>query len=78
MGAAIGHFEKWAGSKTPRPDYRDEETVRRLRPCFRRADKTFLPPLVFIRARNPCVFLRWRLRGRYVRFMRTGLVWAKG
>src|SRR5262249_7071668 len=27
------------------------------------------PPLVFMRARKPCVFLRWRLRGRYVRFM---------
>ena len=48
----------------------DEETVRRFRPRLRRAESTFLPPLLFIRARKPCVFLRCRLRGRNVRFMR--------
>ena len=46
-----------------------EETVRRLRPCLRRAASTLRPPLVFIRERKPWVFFRWRLRGRYVRFM---------
>ena len=45
------------------------ETVSRFRPCLRRAASTLRPPLVFIRARKPCVFLPWRLRGRYVRFM---------
>ena len=40
-----------------------DETESRLRPCFRRADNTLRPPLVLMRARKPCVFLRRRLRG---------------
>src|SRR3989449_8552025 len=41
-------------------------TVRRLRPFFRRRDRTARPHTSFIRARNPCLLMRRRLRGRYV------------
>src|SRR5690606_3671131 len=41
-------------------------TVRRLRPFFRRRLIAARPPAVLIRARNPCLFFRFRLRGRYV------------
>ncbi len=43
-------------------------TDRRLRPRARRRPITLRPPLVFIRARNPCVRLRLLLCGWYVRF----------
>ena len=39
-------------------------TVSRARPFLRRALITFRPLLVFMRARNPCLFTRLRLRGR--------------
>jgi hypothetical protein len=41
-------------------------TVRRLRPFLRRLDSTARPHRVFMRCRNPCLFTRLRLRGRYV------------
>src|SRR5947207_5624854 len=41
-------------------------TVRRLRPFLRRRDSVARPQTVFIRARNPCLLMRRRLRGRYV------------
>src|ERR1043166_3543982 len=40
--------------------------VRRLRPFFRRRDRTARPHTCFMRARNPCLLMRRRLRGRYV------------
>src|SRR5438046_5037557 len=40
--------------------------VRRLRPFFRRRDRTARPHTSFMRARNPCLLMRRRLRGRYV------------
>jgi len=43
-------------------DYSDE-TVRRLRPWVRRRDRTFRPPGVLIRSRNPWVFARFLLFG---------------
>jgi hypothetical protein len=39
------------------------DTVRRLRPLRRRADRTLRPPSVAMRARKPWVFLRLRLCG---------------
>ena len=45
------------------------QTVRRLRPLRRRAERTARPVFVLIRARKPCVFLRRRLLGWNVRFM---------
>ena len=50
-------------------DQRSDETVRRLRPCLRRAANTLRPPFVFMRERKPCVLFLWRLLGWYVRFM---------
>jgi hypothetical protein len=38
-------------------------TVRRLRPFLRRRDSVARPQTVFIRARNPCLLTRFRLRG---------------
>lgn len=43
-------------------------TVRRLRPFLRRRDNVARPHLVLMRARNPCLLMRRRLRGRYVGF----------
>jgi hypothetical protein len=42
---------------------------RVLRPLFLRLLITFLPPAVFIRARNPIFFLRRRTLGWYVRLV---------
>lgn len=47
----------------------DAQTASRLRPFARRRDSTSRPPLVAMRARKPCVRLRCRLLGWYVRFM---------
>jgi hypothetical protein len=44
-------------------------TTRRLRPRLRRAFRTLRPPRVAMRARNPCLLIRLRLRGRYVGFI---------
>ena len=43
-------------------------TVKRWRPLSRRAFRTALPPLVFIRARKPCTRIRRRTLGCHVRF----------
>src|SRR5919108_1414787 len=43
-----------------------ERTVRRLRPFLRRRDSVARPQTVFMRARNPCLLMRRRFRGRYV------------
>lgn len=45
------------------------DTMRRARPFFRRRERVARPPRVFIRARNPCLFTRLRLRGLYVGFI---------
>jgi len=47
---------------------RPSQTVRRLRPLARRRFSTARPAFVDMRTRNPCVFLRLRLFGWYVRF----------
>ena len=39
------------------------QTVSRFRPRTRRAARTRRPPVVFIRARKPCSFARWRFLG---------------
>ncbi len=44
-------------------------TTIRVRPRFRRRFNVFRPPALFIRARNPCLFTRLRLRGLYVGFI---------
>lgn len=41
-------------------------TARRFRPRRRRAFSTLRPPRVFMRARKPCLFRRFRFRGLYV------------
>lgn len=41
-------------------------TVSCLRPFLRRRDSTARPHLSAMRARNPCLLMRRRLRGRYV------------
>ena len=40
-----------------------------VRPRRRRRFSVFRPPTVFMRARNPCLFTRLRLRGLYVGFI---------
>ena len=47
----------------------DCQTVRRLRPLARRAFNTCRPAFVAIRARKPCVRLRFRLLGWNVLFI---------
>jgi len=49
--------------------HRQPDTVSRRRPLARRRLRTRRPAGVLIRARNPCVFLRWRLFGWNVRFI---------
>src|SRR5262249_14224713 len=44
--------------KQERANGHAQATVRGLRPRLRRAARTLRPPLVDMRARNPCVFLR--------------------
>ncbi len=44
-------------------------TVRLRRPLCLRRFRAFRPPFVFIRARKPCLFSRFRFRGLYVGFM---------
>ena len=47
-------------------------TETRLRPLARRREITFLPPWVFMRVRNPCVFDRLRRLGWNVRLGMKG------
>lgn len=44
-------------------------TTSRRRPFWRRRFRVFRPPLVCMRARNPCLFFRFRFRGLYVGIM---------
>ena len=44
-------------------------TTRRERPLLRRRLSALRPPVVFIRARNPCLLIRLRFRGLYVGIM---------
>ncbi len=44
-------------------------TTSRARPRLRRRLSVLRPPLVFMRARNPCLFFLLRLRGLYVGFI---------
>jgi len=52
-----------------RPNFDPIRTVRRFRPFLRLRFSVFRPPFFFIRARKPCLFFRFRLRGLYVGFM---------
>jgi hypothetical protein len=53
-----------------RPCFDGRETVRRLRPFLRRRDRTSRPQRSAIRARKPCLAMRFLLRGRYVGIIR--------
>ncbi len=53
-----------------RPCFDGIETVRRFRPFFRRRDRTSRPQRSAIRARKPCLAIRFLLRGRYVGIIR--------
>jgi len=48
---------------------RGRQAESRRRPFLRLRRKMDLPPTVFMRDRNPCLFLRLRLLGWYVRFI---------
>lgn len=54
-------------------DFAPTLTERRRRPRRRRRAKALRPPRVLIRARNPCLFTRFRFRGLYVGFIRLPL-----
>lgn len=53
-----------------RPCFDGIETVSRFRPFFRRRDRTSRPQRSAIRARKPCLAMRFLLRGRYVGIIR--------
>ena len=61
--------ESLAGGQA-RPCFDGMETVNRFRPFFRRRDRTSRPQRSAIRARNPCLAMRFLLRGRYVGIIR--------
>jgi hypothetical protein len=77
--ANIGRAREPVGPREARrwrqepPCFDGNETVRRLRPFFRRRDSTARPQRVAIRARNPCLLIRRLFRGRYDGFMRSFL-----
>jgi hypothetical protein len=68
--ANVGRPRKPMGSRQARrtrqepPCFDGSETVSRLRPFFRRRERTARPQRVAIRARNPCLLTRRLLRGR--------------
>lgn len=73
MGEAttnVGRAREPVGSRQARrtgqepPCFDGSETVSRLRPFFRRRERTARPQRVAIRARNPCLLIRRLLRGR--------------
>ncbi len=74
--ANVGRAREPVGSREARrwrqepPCFDGNETVRRLRPFFRRRDSTARPQRVAIRARNPCLLMRRLFRGRYDGFIR--------
>ena len=61
------HDAHWSKDRT---DYSRKPglTETRLRPLARRRDRTFCPPWVFMRVRNPCFLDRLRRLGWNVRF----------
>ena len=59
----VGPREARRGRQEP-PCFDGSETVSRLRPFFRRRERTARPQRVAIRARNPCLLIRRLLRGR--------------
>jgi hypothetical protein len=60
--------QRWPMAGLPPARQKPRYTVRRWRPFSRLAFKTFRPPLVFIRNRNPCFRFRRRTLGCHVRF----------
>jgi len=52
------------------PCFDGSDTVSRLRPFFRRRERTARPQRVAMRARNPCLVIRRLFRGRYDGFIR--------
>lgn len=58
-------------AKAQRQIYYGASLARSLR---RRRRKTFLPEVLALRARNPCVFARLRFLGCHVRFMRSTIL----
>lgn len=50
-------------------------TVSLARPRLRRRARALRPPLVAIRARNPCLFDRFRFRGLYVGSITASRYW---
>ena len=72
--ANVGRACEPVGSRQARrsrqepPCFDGRETVSCFRPFLRRRERTARPQRVAIRARNPCLFFRLRLCGRYVGF----------
>lgn len=67
VGARAAGLRLW---RSPRIAYLEPTlTVSLLRPRRRRRTRVLRPPGVFIRARNPCLFTRFRFRGLYVGFI---------
>jgi hypothetical protein len=68
--ANVGRAHEPVGSRQARrirqepPCFDGSETVSRLRPFFRRRERTARPQRVAILARNPCLLIRRLLRGR--------------
>ena len=74
--ANVGRAREPVGSRQARrrrqepPCFDGSDTVSRLRPFFRRRERTARPQRVAIRARNPCLLIRRLFRGRYDGFIR--------
>jgi hypothetical protein len=74
--ANVGRARESVGSRQARrwrqepPCFEGSDTVSRLRPFFRRRERTARPQRVAIRARNPCLLIRRLFRGRYDGFIR--------
>ena len=65
----MGAWQARRGHQEP-PCFDGNDTVKRLRPFFRRRESTARPQRVAIRARNPCLLIRRLFRGRYDGFIR--------
>ena len=64
LGAAVDARPAWKALRSGAGVYFPAILIAiRARPCFRRRFSVLRPPFVFIRARNPCLFARLRLRG---------------
>jgi hypothetical protein len=74
--ADVGRAREPVGSRQARrcrqepPCFDGSDTVSRLRPFFRRRERTARPQRVAMRARNPWVLIRRLFRGRYDGFIR--------